>query len=172
MVASLRIQADTDVLEALEEAIEKAPRTVNVVINQRILGDLYQRILTLVGPYPGSPRYPIRWKSERQRRYVMAKLRREGNLPYRRSNRLQQSWEVEAKGLPDGVEITATNTAQDSEGTFYAQYVVFEDQQPFHADTGWPRADFIGEQLADELADELIDLYFEVIDQPPGSRFA
>jgi len=39
--------------------------------------------------------YPIQWDSERQRRFVMWKLRKEGNLPYRRTDRYRFSWREE-----------------------------------------------------------------------------
>jgi hypothetical protein len=41
----------------------------------------------------GKPvRYPIDWDSQRQQRFVMWKLRREGNLPYRRTDRYRFGW--------------------------------------------------------------------------------
>ena len=44
--------------------------------------------------------YPIQWDSEKQRRFVMAKLRRENNLPYQRTGDYIQSFTIET--LPNG----------------------------------------------------------------------
>lgn len=47
----------------------------------------------------GAPvQYPIQWDSEKQRRAVIAKLAREGNLPYRRTQRYVRGWKVVRMG--------------------------------------------------------------------------
>lgn len=38
--------------------------------------------------------YPVRWASEKQRRYVIALLRSKGNLPYRRTGKHPSSWNI------------------------------------------------------------------------------
>lgn len=46
---------------------------------------------------PGRPpTYPIRWDSDKQRRFVLAMLRAKGNLPYHRTNALPSGWQIEA----------------------------------------------------------------------------
>lgn len=45
---------------------------------------------------PGAPSTsPVNWDSERQRRFVLAKLRLEGNLPYSRTNQYINGWSIE-----------------------------------------------------------------------------
>lgn len=39
--------------------------------------------------------YPVKWDSERQRRYVLALLRSQNNLPYRRTDELPRGWTIE-----------------------------------------------------------------------------
>lgn len=47
----------------------------------------------------GAPvQYPIQWDSEKQKRAVIAKLAREGNLPYRRTQRYVRGWKVVRMG--------------------------------------------------------------------------
>lgn len=85
---------------------------------------------------PSSPKYPLRWKSDKQRRYVMARLRKENNLPYRRRGRLENAW----SGSSTIKEVVIANTARDSlTGAFIAPFVIGNFQQPFHADTGWTK---------------------------------
>lgn len=86
-----------------------------------------------IAKYPGGPRYPLRWKSDRQRKFVMAKLKREGNLPYRRraSGGLGGGWTSKTTRRFDGVQGVLGNNAP------HAIFVQGERQQPFHTDTGW-----------------------------------
>jgi hypothetical protein len=58
------------------------------------------------------------------------------------------------------LEISIANTAD------YARYVIGVDQQPFHTDTGWIKADDEALSLVADLQDSLIDAYFSVIDDP------
>ena len=77
---------------------------------------------------PKSQRMRIRWRSERQRRYVLAK----GRLPYRRTGWLAKQWFVTPTG---NAQVVVRNKAR------YAAFVVGKAQQPFHKDSGWKRAD-------------------------------
>lgn len=44
----------------------------------------------------GKPiRYPVDWDSPRQQRFVMWKLRKRGEIPYRRTNRYRLGWRLE-----------------------------------------------------------------------------
>lgn len=53
--------------------------------------------------------YPVQWDSEKQRKFVMAKLRRENNLPYRRTGAYERSYIVERQ--PFGVTLHAPHPA-------------------------------------------------------------
>lgn len=83
------------------------------------------------------PRYPLRWKSDKQRIAVIIRLKEEGNLPYQRTGRLENAWSVSIKPKV----ATIANTARDRRsGKFIAPFVIAEFQQPFHADTGHTKA--------------------------------
>jgi hypothetical protein len=95
--------------------------------------------VSLAATAPGPVRYPIQWTSERQRRYVMAKLRRERNLPYRRTHALVRGWKVPKYIDKRGGLLTVTHPWKK------VGYVVGDPQRPamqqrFHAITGWPTA--------------------------------
>ena len=52
---------------------------------------------------PGrKPTYPLTWDSEKQRKFVMAKLRRENNLPYQRTGAHVNGWAMSM--LPNGYQ--------------------------------------------------------------------
>ncbi len=112
---------------ALSRAVAKhVERTIAPAVERRM-----NRTLQFL---PGKPKYPIRWASDRQRRYVMAMLRKQGKIPYKRSGKLARGWQVlsafDAK--TDGGSLTVDNPAS------IAKYVYGPEQQPFHQDTGWP----------------------------------
>jgi hypothetical protein len=94
-------------------------------------------MVSLAAMEPGQPRYPIRWTSEKQRRYVMAKLRREGNLPYQRTHALVRGWQV-----PKYIDVRGGYlSVKHAWGKI--GYVVGNPAQPgwqqrFHMITGWP----------------------------------
>jgi len=72
-------------------------------VRDELLGRVRKRALRELrrAPRPNNTSdYPLVWRSERQRHYVMAKLRREDNLPYQRTGRLTRSWMVIAKREP------------------------------------------------------------------------
>lgn len=101
---------------------------------------------------PGAPRYPLRWRSARQRRYVMAKLRREGNLPYRRTGRLARSWQIVFRSR----QVVLRND------TPYAMFVQADWVQPYHLDTGWPQVNAVIDGLPQQLANALVKTWAAV----------
>ena len=87
-----------------------------------------------IAQYPGPVSHPIRWASERQRRFYFAMRREAGLSPgYVRqsdamSQRLGPSWAVETSPMR---AVVGTRVG-------YAPYVQAEEmQQPMHAATGW-----------------------------------
>ena len=77
---------------------------------------------------PRKPGMRIRWKTERQRRYVLANIR----LPYRRTGWLAKQWFVTPI---TSAQVVVRNKAR------YAAFVFGKAQQPFHKDRGWKHAD-------------------------------
>lgn len=88
-----------------------------------------------IASYPGPSSSPVKWASEKSRRYYFAMRRKAGlDAKYTRisdpmSQKLRQSWAVEPWG--DTGAVVGTRVT-------YAPYVVGEkDQQPQHKATGW-----------------------------------
>lgn len=154
----VRVTIDDDVLDSLNEAYQKSPRTIAVFLNRSLLPQYTKRAAQELTPYPGPVVYPIEWASEKQRRAFFATDGFGGGIPTRRSGKLQQSWEFDTTAFPDGGDITLANTSE------YARYVIGADQQPFHRNTGWQLVDDAAAVLTDDLTDEVIDLYFQIMD--------
>lgn len=74
---------------------------------------LRSRWLKALRVEPGKPPAGItRLMTPRQRKFVMAKLRREGNLPYQRTHELTKAWDVQVKLAENGSgDITASNSS-------------------------------------------------------------
>lgn len=96
----------------------KLPKQVHQEVRGAALVVIYQKMLPRLQTEPGKPTYPLTWRSPKQRRYVMAKLRREGNLPYQRTHGLARGWKVNVIYAPRGnveiTEISVTNSAPNA----------------------------------------------------------
>lgn len=154
---SVTVSVPTDVIEAINEQIGRTPALMSRAYT-RATSRLKGRMLDELRAQPGPPHYPLRWKSDRQRRYVMWLLRSEGNLPYQRTGELAQGWEVNIASSDAGGAITVENAVP------YAQYVEGDAAQPFHLDTGWPQAAPIIARYAEEAEEVLIQTWFTVTD--------
>lgn len=104
-----------------------------------VMGTTVAEMRKELAHYPPRGSGPIRWKSERQRRWYHMARRRDGlPLRYARltdpwSKKLGPSWKTRVrKGGLEGI-------VQNDSG--YAPFVQHDPwQQPFHQDTGWKTA--------------------------------
>jgi len=124
----------TDVFDAIADQAQKTPKLMQTAVN-RATSRLRTRILKELRTVPPPPKYPLRWKSKRQERYVKWKLRKEGNLPYQRSGELPAGWKVEH--IPQGDNGGLLSVSNDVP---YAQFVSGDWSQPYHLDSGWVQA--------------------------------
>lgn len=154
----VKVIPDTDVLDAVRESARQAPARMRRAAGLIARGKTAQRLIVELSQEPGAPRYPLRWKSARQRRKVMAMLREAGNLPYVRTHKIAQGWRVVLERLSDGEGVFGVvNTAPGVE------FVEGDYAQPYHLDTGWPQAAPIITRYADDLQDELINAWYRVV---------
>ena len=83
-------------------------------------------VIPAVQPYPDASGKKMEFKTAKQRRYIMRKIRlEEMKLPYKRTYRLLQGWRFQ--GSDTGA--TVTNTAP------HAELVVGEQQADYHKGT-------------------------------------
>ncbi len=83
--------------------------------------------------YPPASRKRMTWKSEKQRRFVMAGIRSGAiQVPYRRTDRLGQGWTTKVTSAPSELRGIVGNDIQ------YGPYVMDDkDQAAYHGGT-WP----------------------------------
>jgi hypothetical protein len=77
------------VRQGLEDLEKEIPE-----IGRKRIFDAMRRIRSRLATKPRRPTYPIKWDSERQRRYVLMLLMRQDNLPYRPTGRYEKNWEI------------------------------------------------------------------------------
>lgn len=154
---SAKVTVDTDVLDAIREAAAKSPRLLQTALKRR-LTRVKSRLLDELRTEPDKPTYPLRWKSQRQRIFVIAKLRREGNLPYKRTGKYLSAFKVSEDTDTDSGVLAVENA------TPYARFVGGDDQQPMHIDTGWTFVPPVIAKYREIAENELIDVWFTVVD--------
>jgi hypothetical protein len=95
--------------------------------------------LRLLANAPRPVKYPIQWKTERQRRAFFASDGFGKGIPYQRTGTVAQGWRIEADRVDNATVLAISNPVS------YAKFVygTTEDpkaQQPFHVATGWSNA--------------------------------
>lgn len=162
MIVKTEITVDRDIIDAVIENAKNGPQRYNRELQNTLQG-LRNRLLSRLHEQPGKPRDPIRWTSDRQRWFVMAKLRRMGNLPYHRTGGFVEAWVVDWTFNNTGGLFSVRNTARTDKGQPLEQYVTGEKQQGFHHDTGWYQSqDILADGLV-EAEDEMINLWWETM---------
>lgn len=158
----IRFSADvpTDVFEALQEQAQKFPALVKRGL-PRVTRPIDRRMLARLQAEPGPPKYPIRWKSQKQRRAFFATNGFGRGIPTKRTGALVRNWKVRAVFTASGGEIIAEND------TPYARYVQGDDAQPFHIDR-WPQAAPIYAEFLPVYEDALIEFFFLIADPFAG----
>lgn len=149
-----------DIFEAIQEQAQKLPALVRRGL-PRVTRPIDNRMLAELSAEPGPPRYPIRWKSTKQRRAFFATNGFGRGIPTKRSGALSSSWKVRTVFSADGGEIIARND------TPYARYVQGDDAQPFHIDR-WPQAAPIVVKYLPIYEDALIEFWYTISDPLAG----
>lgn len=150
-----------DIIHEYEKVLSSAQDFVNdsaIRTMTRIEPEILQRLQLEPGPVAR----PIVWTSARQRRFVMAAIRR-GDIqsPYQRTHLLSRSWKVIGyiqAGAP--LVFTVTNDAPAFD------YVEGVYQQGWHKTTGWLDAQVelpaIGTMITDNVTDDIIRAWYSV----------
>ncbi len=153
----VRTVTDFDVLDAVRETAKAAPARMRRKLGAIARGPRAQRLIIRLSTEPGRPRYPLRWKSAKQRRYVMARLRETGNLPYVRTHGLARGWAVTLDSIQEGAGAFIVSNPSRA-----AEYVQGDFAQPYHLDSGWPQAAPIIQEFAAGFESDVIDAWYEV----------
>ena len=110
-----KIEINTEkVIEFLKSFIPISEKSAESVMTEEMEGiKEYMR-------QPGRPVvYPINWDSEKQRRFVIAKLKAENNLPYKRTGSYVNSWKI--VHFDNGLQLSAKHPAGAIGGTLVSK---------------------------------------------------
>ena len=161
MTVSCELLIDTDVIEATRALVAKSPRAVDALVNRSIRNDVTNRVVSRLSVTPGPVKYPIRWKTERQRKTFFATRGFGRGIPTRRTGAVQSGWELEWSITSGSGSAVVANPVS------YAQFVYTPDQQPFHENTGWLDTEAIDTIILEEserATEMLIDGWFSIED--------
>lgn len=150
------VNLPTAQLEFDNERLGHLTQDLNALVAQDVLPVANQMVEVLsTPPPPAAGYYPLRWASERQRRYVMAMLRAQGNLPYQRTGQLEQGWYSALAFTANGGAITIGND------TPYANYVQGDDIQPMFQQIPWMPLALVAQAGFEEIQEIVVqDWYF------------
>ena len=132
------------VRQGLEAFGDEIPKVGRQRIYLRML-----RIKSRMSANAPKVRYPIDWDTQKQKRFVLAKLSQEGNLPYRRRGKTQRAWMLTA--LPEGYRL-----ANEEEAAFFVFGDLFKrkSQSNIHRST-WPLTKVVAFEELEKLPDEI-----------------
>lgn len=166
-MVSFTLQFDRKVFDEFSKQIAAAPTTMNIyaatTIRKEVENYVVRNLVNVVIPKPS---YPLTWRSPKQRRYVMAKLRKEGNLPYRRKGDFQKRWKVTAIRDRSGSLVSVSNDSDITE--FIAGSSA--DRQPMFPH--WYHYEDILLKAEDLATDMAINGWFDIVEfgeVQPGS---
>ena len=137
------IGIDITGIETLKQRLARLPKEAKDAAVETADAYLLQKLRT----YPPKSGGKFKWKSDKQRKAVMAKLREQGGPPYQRTQELRTGWKTEGKGFQ---QIIANEVP-------YADFVMGDNQQPGFPGRGWKKA---GEILANN-ARRVLDKFEE-----------
>lgn len=118
--------------------------------------------ITRLKQVPGSPKHPIRWTSERQRKAFFASDGFGRGIPTRRSNAIVDAWQ--SKFIPDrngGILVLENDNPA-------AEFVQGFNQQGFHADTGWVTTAEVSDLFFNEGGGSVVEVWNTAADPLQG----
>jgi hypothetical protein len=149
-MVSFTVKYDKKVFDELQKQIAAAPTTMNIYTTTTIRKEIENFVTRkLVNVNIPRPTYPLVWRSERQRKFVMAKLRKSGNLPYKRTRDFQKAWKTIA--VKNGGE-SVLSVSNDSNITEYVSGSSSDRQPMFPQWYHYEDALLEAEELATDLA--------------------
>ena len=157
----IRVRSQSQKLRQIQANLTRSPSLFNTAWARQV-GRIRAYAKERLRRKPGRPHYPIRWTSERQRRAFFASNGFGRGIPTQRTDRMVNAWEVTYKPTPSGGLLWLENPVS------YAGFVVGDQQQGFHKDTGWYQVDDMQKDIRDYARDSLIETYYTVFDPFAG----
>lgn len=152
---TVTITVDYKTLAQIEHNILDAQRQFKTLLSKRVNAHA-ARALHDIRNAPSSPKYPIEWQSERQRKAFFASKGFGRGIPYRRTGKLQASWAIEKNFDLNSGKMDLVNNAPE------AVYVQGDIVQRMHLASGWPQVDDVANKYDVLLADTIVKTWDEI----------
>lgn len=164
--SAVTIKIDDDISEVLIEDLRTVPRAFKKLYRKRI-DDLAQKTLQELRRTPAKVKYPIQWRSEKQRRAFFATNGFGAGIPTQRTGKLQDGWKVLdesdfRQGLFTIFNDATTRNYFTGAIVYYEEYITGISQQPFHRNTGWIRSQDVLAEAMVSAETIIIDTWAEV----------
>lgn len=151
---------DPGLIVAYEYILQRAPDVVNTRVNITV-NRVRDRLLAKFRTEPGAVVYPIQWTSDRQRKAFFASNGFGHGIPYSRNHDLVNAWKLVVVYQPNRLTEIAVSNAD-----LARQFVTGQNQQRFHAVTGWYKdADLLDQadvELTDAIETDLIQSFYAI----------
>lgn len=164
-----RITFKNDVFGDLNKTAQDAPIRFREALKQRsqaVKTQALSVLMTVPGPVVYADNGRLRWKSRQQRIAFFASNGFGGGIPTQRK--------PEPGGVLGAYDVTVN--AEGFNGSMFlvnnypdAQYIIGDDQQPFHADTGWVKIDAAAQEIAPVFTEVVIAAWNEAVEPRAGS---
>lgn len=149
-------QIPVDVLDAVTTQLRtNKTRSLMVANFRRRIEPVSEWIITVLSTEPEGPRYPIQWKSAKQRKAYFASNGFGKGIPYKRDHALARGWKTSLQLTTRKASSFAVFNDED-----FAQFVQGEHAQPFHVDR-WPQINDHLTELNERAEDAAINAWFE-----------
>lgn len=132
-LVNAEILFDTRAIDNLSAFMDAYPELAKETVKDTFNARIKPQLLSELHYMPPKVHYPFVWASAKQRKYVMALLRRTNNLPYRRTGGMVNAWKVDISISDNAVVMSASNKSKA------VRYVTGNRQQPGHVASGWPK---------------------------------
>ncbi len=132
----------------VRQGLENLSNDIPQVGRQRIYLRML-RVRTRMSENAPKPSYPIEWDSPKQKKKVLAMLRAEGNLPYKRRDKIRRGWELDQ--VTDGYRL---RNREEGSLFVYGDLSNKKTQSKIHANR-WPLTKTVTYEELDALPDEI-----------------
>lgn len=158
------VTTNAAVLDRFTTSLRATPQAIQQIMRTAVEPEVRTYMERELKPYPRAIRPGVfkKFASPKQFRYVMMKIRR-GEWTGR-TGALEKAWGVTTLNEDSGASVHIFNSDPK------ARYVVGDNQQLFHADTGWVVTRSHAAEVGRLVAYTMSDQYFDYLDQAAGGR--
>lgn len=141
-------------LKGLAQRFQRAMQSVNI----------HWRAVDILGAIPGSPKHPIQFTTDRQRKAFFASGGFGRGIPTQRTGKIAGDWQVQFIPTQDGEIMVLSNPHDEAKFIHGPQPFA----QGFHIDTGWKQVEDVEEIFFAQAEGVATQVFFNEVDPFEG----